>query len=91
MDARARYPQTLGEFVRLRWTMLGGCNCMSGLDVKPLNMEAAVRTFGADYPTGQWMIDEMCPKCGTKLGLLDQSPEEVKASREVMRAVMAAR
>lgn len=89
--APGSYPKTLGEFVRLGWTMLGGCSCMTGLDVKPLDMEAALQTFGPDYPTRQWMIDEKCPKCGIKLGLLDQSPEEVKASRAVMRAVMAAR
>jgi hypothetical protein len=85
------YPKALGEFVRLGWTMRGGCSCSAGLGAAALDMEAAVRTFGADYPTRQWMIDEKCPKCGTKLGLLDMSPEEVQAGIEAMRAVMAAR
>jgi len=31
---------------------------------------------GADYPTNKFMLEMLCRKCGDKIGLLAESPED---------------
>jgi hypothetical protein len=39
-------------------------------------MVTALARHGADYPTGQFMLEIHCRKCGDKIGLLAESPED---------------
>jgi len=44
----------------------------------------------ADYPTNQLMLDMKCRKCGYKLGLLTESPEDRAGNLRVFGARSAA-
>lgn len=70
------HPQTLGEFVRLGWSMRWACSRCDMTDIRKADMAAAVARYGAGYPTSQFMRDMHCRKCGHKIGLLTESPEE---------------
>lgn len=80
-DRRPNYPQTLGEFVRLDWWMRWACD-KCDITVRYLDMEAARDRYGPDYPTSRFMLEAHCERCGRKLGLLEESPEDrVEAER----------
>jgi len=70
------YPQTLGEYIRLDWGMRWSCTKCDLTNVRYLNMIAIRDRYGADYSTSQFMRDLHCTKCGRKIGLLTESPEE---------------
>ena len=72
------YPPTLGEFVRLGWRMQGLCVPCNGVDMFQIDMDAAAKALGATYSTRDFMLAQMCPKCGHKLSLYDWSPEELR-------------
>lgn len=83
------YPQTLGEFIRLDWTMRGGCSRCDLWEVPDVDIATAAARLGADYPTGQFMLDLHCEKCGDKIGLLTRSPEQRAKDDAVMRRVLS--
>jgi hypothetical protein len=68
-------PKTLGDFVRLDWSMRWSCD-RCDITVRYLDMEAARDRYGADYSLQRFMGDLHCEKCGTKIGLLTESPED---------------
>lgn len=77
------HPQTLGEFVRLEWSMRWSCDKCDLTNVRYLDMEAVRDCFGPDYPTDKFMLDLHCEKCGRKIGLLTESPEERAESQRL--------
>jgi hypothetical protein len=72
------YPPTLGEFVRLGWRMQGLCVPCNGVDKFQVDMAAAAKALGDGYPTRDFMLAQMCQKCGHKLSLYTWSPEELR-------------
>ncbi len=70
------HPQTLGEFVRLDWSMRWGCSHCDLTNVAKLDVEAALDHYGEYYSTSQFMRDLRCRKCDRKIGLLTESPED---------------
>lgn len=69
------HPQTLGEYVRLDWSMRWSCSACDPT-VQYMDMTAARDRHGADYPTDKFMLELHCSKCGHKIGLLTESPAE---------------
>jgi hypothetical protein len=70
-------PPTLGEFVGLGWRMEGLCVPCNGVDKFQVDMVAAAKTLGDGYSTHEFMLAQMCQRCGQKLSLYDWSPEEL--------------
>ena len=70
------HPQTLGEFVRLDWSMRWSCNRCNLTDMHKADMATALERHGPNYPTNKFMLDLHCRKCGDKISLLTESPED---------------
>ena len=51
------------------------CN---GTDKFETDMAAAAATLGDTYPMRDFMLAQMCERCGQKLSLYDWSPEELQ-------------
>ena len=78
MRASSSYPKTLGEFHRLGWIMRASCSRCDLTETWEVDFPAVIAQHGADYSTGELMLNLMCDHCGDKLGLLNMSPEEQK-------------
>jgi hypothetical protein len=70
------HPQTLGEFVRLDWSIRRSCVHCDLTDMRKADMVTALKRHGPHYPTSQFMLEMHCRKCGDKIGLLVESPED---------------
>ena len=75
MAASDSYPPTIGEYVRLDWTMDALCYDCTGTDKFQIHMGAALNRYGLGCPTREFMLGLVC-KCGRKLSLYCFSPEE---------------
>jgi hypothetical protein len=51
------------------------CN---GTDKFEIYMAAAAKALGDGYSTRDFMLAQMCQRCGQKLSLYDWSPEELR-------------
>ena len=58
--------------------MHGLCVPCNGVDKFQIDMAAAAKALGATHPTREFMLAQMCQKCGHKLSLYDWSPEELQ-------------
>jgi len=58
--------------------MQGLCVPCNGVDKFQIDMAAAAKALGDGYSTRDFMLGQMCPKCGHKLSLYDWSPEELR-------------
>ncbi len=70
------HPQTLGEFVRLDWSIRWSCHRCNLTDMRKADMATALKRHGPNYPTNKFMLEMVCRKCGDKIGLLAESPED---------------
>ena len=44
--------------------------------MRKADMATALKRHGPDYPTNKFMLEMHCRKCGNKIGLLAESPED---------------
>jgi len=72
------YLPTLAEFVGLGWRKQGLCVPCNGVEKFDIDMGAAAKALGDGYSTRDFMLAQMCQKCGHKLSLYTWSPEELK-------------
>jgi hypothetical protein len=71
----------------MRWS----CDRCNLTDIRKADMVAAVARYGADYSTSQFMRDLHCRKCGRKIGLLTESPEERAENARIFGASVQAK
>jgi hypothetical protein len=82
------HPQTLGEFVRLDWSVRASCICSIAEQQLP-DLPAALAIYGPHYPSSQFLSDMKCRRCGEKLGYLTQSPEDRERDRVLLEQLRA--
>jgi hypothetical protein len=56
----------------MRWS----CSHCDLTNIVKLDVQTALGIYGAHYSTSQFMRDLFCRKCGRKIGLLTESPED---------------
>jgi hypothetical protein len=85
------YPSTLGEFVGLGWRMQGLYVPSNGTDKFAIYMDAAAKALGNAYPTGDFMLAQMCHRCGQKHSLRDWSLKPAGARSRMVAREMTSR
>lgn len=85
------HPQTLGEFVGLDWSMRWSCTRCNLTDIRKADMATAMQRHGAGYSTSQFMREMHCRKCGSKIGLLTESPEDRAENARIFGASVQAK